>query len=109
MAKKNKRTPEDDLVDFIGEEITAETSIIAAAINLVYAGNIAKENNSVKDLLRVAESWNNIARFLGSVEDPNEEKNKSASFGFGALENINDPGNEPDEGESGIEVRSKSW
>ena len=107
MAKKKKRTPEDHLVDFIGDEITTETSIIAAAINLVYAGNIAKQASNSEDLIRVAEAWYSLAKFLGSVDD--DEKSKATSFGFGSLEAMHDPGNEPDEGESGIEVRSKSW
>jgi len=108
MAKKNKKkTPEDHLIDFIGEEVNSETAIIASAINLVYAGKIAKKDRNSDHLIRIAEAWYSLARMLGSLEDSVDEKTKV--FGFGALETIHDPGSEPDEGESGTEVRSKSW
>lgn len=106
MAKKQK-TEENRLVEFIGESISPESAILAAAINLMRAGDIAKENGRDEILVKVAHAWYAIAKFLnGSSEDDDPER--SHPFGFTALETVNGPGDEPHESESGIEVRKKS-
>jgi hypothetical protein len=99
-----KKTEEDLLVDFIGETISTESALLACSINLMRAGNIAQATADSEGLLKVAKAWYGLARYLGGEQD--DEKNHH--FGFAVLETVDDPGNEPDEGESGIEVRTKS-
>jgi hypothetical protein len=100
-----KKNEEDFLVDFIGETISTESALLACSINLMRAGNVAQSTADSEGLLKVAKAWYDLARYLGGEED----EDKSHQFGFAALETVDDPGSEPDEGESGIEVRSKSW
>jgi len=99
-----KKNEEDLLVDFIGETISTESALLACSINLMRAGNIAQATADSEGLLKVAKAWYGLARYLGGEQD--DEKNHH--FGFAALETVDDPGSEPDEGESGIEVRTKS-
>lgn len=100
-----RKTEEDELVEFIGETINTESALLAVAINLMRAGNIAKNTADAESLLRVAKGWYDLARYLGSDED---DDSKAAHFGFAALEVVDEPGNEPDESTGGIEVRQKS-
>jgi hypothetical protein len=104
MAKK-KKTEEDELIDFIGEVISTESALLATSINLMRAGNIAKTSGNAELLIRVANAWYDLARFLSGDE---EEDKRPSTFGFSALEILDEPGDEPDKGESGIEVRKKS-
>ncbi len=99
-----KKNEEDLLVDFIGETISTESALLACSINLMRAGNIAQATADSEGLLKVAKAWYDLARYLGGEEDDV----KNHHFGFAALETVDDPGSEPDEGESGIEVRTKS-
>lgn len=106
MPKKEK-TEEEKLVDFIGETISTESALLAASINLMRAGDIAKVNNDAESLLKVSKAWYDLAKFLSGDAEDSEEK--SPHFGFAALETLDDPGDEPDAGEGGIEIRTKSW
>lgn len=99
-----KKTEEDFLVDFIGEAISTESALLACSINLMRAGDVAKATADSEGLIKVAKAWYDLARYLGGEED----EQKSHHFGFAALETVDEPGSEPDEGESGIEVRTKS-
>lgn len=109
MAKKPK-TEEEKLVDFIGETICTESALLAASINLMRAGDIAKESGDSDSLIRVAHAWYDLAKFLSGPEDGSENEDKGSPIGFLAeLEILDEPGTEPDEGASGIEVRKKSW
>jgi hypothetical protein len=99
-----KKTEEEQLVDFIGETISTESALLACAITIMRAGNIAKNKESADDLLNVAKAWYDLARYLGG-----EEEDKPNPIGFtSTLETLDEPGDEPDTGESGTEVRKKS-
>lgn len=97
-----KKTEDEDLADFIGDTISSESALLACSINLMRAGDIAKACADSEALLKVSKAWYDLARYLDGHED-----DKPAHFGFAALEAINGPGSEPDEGESGIEVCQK--
>lgn len=99
-----KKGEDEELIEFIGETISSESALLACSINLMRAGNIAKNCADSETLLKIAKAWYDLARYM----DGHLEEEKPAHFGFAALETLNDPGNEPDEGESGIEVRQKS-
>ena len=99
-----KKTEEEDLVAFIGDTISSESALLACSINLMRAGDVAKACADSETLLKVAKAWYDLARYM----DGHTDDDKPAHFGFAALETINDPGNEPDESEGGIEVRQKS-
>jgi hypothetical protein len=99
-----KKTEEDDLVAFIGETISTESTLLACSINLMRAGEVAKATADCDGLLKVSKAWYDLARYLGgdTVED------KSNPIGFTTeLETLDEPGDEPDAGEGGIEVRTK--
>lgn len=98
-----KKGEEEELIEFIGETISGESALLACSVNLMRAGNVAKACADSETLLKVAKAWYDLARYM----DGHLEEEKSAHFGFAALETINDPGNEPDEGEGGIEVFKK--
>jgi len=105
MAKKKR--PEEEVVDFIGDEISMETALLASAMNLMTARKIAEKAEDADSLIRVAGAWYDIAKFLYSED---EEKNGHTShFGFAALEESDDPGTEADDSSGGTEVRSESW
>lgn len=98
-----KKTEEDLLVDFIGATISTESALLACSINLMRAGDIAKATADSEGLIKVAKAWYDLARYLGG-----EEEDRGNPIGFLAeLETLDEPGTEPDEGESGIEVRTK--
>ena len=99
-----KKTEEDELIDFIGETISTESALLACSVTLMRAGNIAKECHDSDGLLKVARAWYDLARYLGGDE---EEKGNPIGFTTG-LETLDEPGDEPDAGEGGIEVRKKS-
>lgn len=99
-----RRTEEDLLVEFIGETISVESSLLACAINLMRAGNIAKTESDAESLLKVAKAWYDLAKYL----DGNEDDDKSHHFGFAALETVDGTGSEPDESEGGPEIFEKS-
>jgi hypothetical protein len=99
-----KKTEEDELIDFIGETISTESALLACSVTLMRAGNIAKECHDSDGLLKVARAWYDLARYLGGDE---EEKGNPIGFTMG-LETLDEPGDEPDAGEGGIEVRKKS-
>jgi hypothetical protein len=106
MPKKEK--PEDEkLVDFIGETISTESALLAASINLMRAGDIAKESADAESLLKVSRAWYDLAKFLSGEAE--EDEGKNSHFGFTALETIDEPGDKPNEGEGGIEICTKSW
>ena len=107
LMPKKEKTEEEKLVDFIGETISTESALLAASINLMRAGDIAKENADAESLLKVSKAWYDLAKFLSGEAE--EDEGKTSHFGFAALETIDDPGDEPDEGEGGIEIRTKSW
>ena len=102
MAKK--KSEENLLVDFIGETISTESALLACSINLMRAGNIAKEKADSEGLLKVAKAWYYLARYLGGEN----EDEKPHHFGFAALETVDDTGIEPDTGKSGTEISKKS-
>lgn len=102
MARK--KTEDEELVSFIGETISSESAILAASINLMRAGNIAKTLNDTESLLKVAKGWYDLAKYMSG----DDEESKPVHFGFASLETLDEPGSEPDEGEGGIEVRKKS-
>lgn len=99
-----KKTEEDELVSFIGETISTESALLACSINLMRAGDVAKATADSDGLLKVAKAWYYLARYLGGENDDE----KPHHFGFAALETVDDTRVEPDEGESGIEVCTKS-
>jgi len=100
-----KKTEEDLLVDFIGETINTESALLACSINLMRAGDIAKNTADSEGLLKVAKAWYDLAKYLGGDKDDD----KSNPIGFlSELEIVDDPGDEPDTGESGIEISKKS-
>ena len=101
-----KKTEEDDLVNFIGDTISTESALLACSINLMRAGDIAKATADSEGLLKVARAWYDLAKYLGGEED--EDKGNPIGF-LAELETVDDTGTEPDEGESGIEIRTKSW
>ena len=103
MARK--KTEDEELVDFIGESISTDSALLAASINLMRAGDIAKVVQDTDALLKVAKGWYDIARYMAGDQD---DDSKSAHFGFAALEVVDEPGREPHESEGGIEVRKKS-
>ncbi len=101
-----KKTEEEELVNLIGETINTESALLACSINLMRAGDIAKATADSDGLLKVAKAWYDLAKYLGGEED----EDKSNPIGFLAeLETVDDTGTGPDEGKSGIEVRTKSW
>ena len=100
-----KKTEEDLLVEFIGETISTESALLACSINLMRAGDVAKATADSDGLIKVAKAWYDLARYLGGEQD----EDKSNPIGFlSELETVDDTGIEPDTGESGIEVRTKS-
>lgn len=99
-----KKNEEELLVDFIGETISTESALLACSINLMRAGDVAKDAQDSEGLIKVAKAWYDLAKYLGGDED----EDKPQQFGFTALETVDEPGDEPDTGESGIEVRTKS-
>jgi hypothetical protein len=101
MAKK--KTEEDELIDFIGETICTESALLACSITLMRAGNIAKESKDAESLLKIAGAWHDLAKYLGG-----DEEEKPNPIGFTTLETLDESGDEPDAGEGGIEVRTKS-
>ena len=101
-----KKTEEDDLVNFIGDTISTESALLACSINLMRAGDIAKATADSDGLLKVARAWYDLAKYLGGEED--EDKGNPIGF-LAELETVDDTGTEPDEGQGGIEVRTKSW
>lgn len=106
LMSKKKKTEEDELIEFIGEAISMDSSLFAASVNLVRAGNIAKDKQDVKSLITIARAWYDIARYLGGDEDGS---GKTPHFGFASLgSELDEPGDEPDESESGPEVSKKS-
>jgi hypothetical protein len=100
-----KKTEDEELVDFIGETISTESALLACSITLMRAGNIAKETQDAESLLKVARAWYDLAKYLGGDQ---EEEFKTHPLGFTALETLDEPGDEPDAGEGGIEIRTKS-
>lgn len=100
-----KRTEEDSLVEFIGETISTESALLACSINLMRAGDVAKATADSDGLIKVAKAWYDLARYLGGEQD--EDKGNPIGF-LAELETVDDTGSDPDEGESGIEVRTKS-
>lgn len=109
MAKK-KKSEEKKLVKFMGETISMESAIFASAINLMRAGDKANETSDVEGLIGVARAWYDLGKFLSGPEEVPDNNDNRKPIGFlTELETVDDPGNEPDEGESGIEVRKKSW
>lgn len=101
MGKKKKE--EDELVEFIGEVISTESALLACAITIMRAGNIAKDNQDSEATLKVAKAWYDLAKLLGG-----EEEEKSNPIGFTSeLEVLDEPGIDPDESEGGIEIRTK--
>lgn len=109
MPKKEK-TEEEKLVDFIGETICTESALLAASINLMRAGDIAKENADAESLLKVSKAWYDLAKFLSGPEEDSENEEKGNPIGFLAeLETLDDTGIEPNAGEGGIEICTKSW
>ena len=100
-----KKTEEDFLVEFIGDTISPESALLACSINLMRAGDIAKATADSDGLLKVARAWYDLAKYLGG----DQEEDKSNPIGFLAeLETVDDTGSDPDAGEGGIEVRTKS-
>jgi hypothetical protein len=102
---KKKKTEEDELIDFIGEVICSESALLASSINLLRAGDIAKEKGDAELLLKVADAWYDLARFLSGEEE--EEEKKPSQFGFSALEVLDEPGDEPDQSEGRVKIRKK--
>jgi len=99
-----KKTEEDQLIEFIGETISTESALLACSLTLMRAGNIAKDTEDSDALLKVARAWYDLAKYLGG-----DEEERSNPIGFtSALETLDEPGDEPDAGEGGIEVRKKS-
>lgn len=104
VAKKQKRIREDEqLVEFIGEVISTESAILASSINLMRAGNIAKESSDPETLIKVAMAWYDLAKLLSGEEDEGGDEKKH-HFGFAALEILDEPGDDPNKGEGGPEV-----
>lgn len=104
MPKKNN--PEKEVVDFIGDEISMETSLLASAMNLMTARKIAEKAEDAESLIRIAGAWYDIAKFLYSEDEV--KGGQSTHFGFASLEELDDPGTEADDGTSGTEIRTKS-
>lgn len=102
-----KKSPEYEVVEFIGEEISMETALLASAMNLMTARKIAQKSEDTESLIRIAGAWYDIAKFLYSEDEV--KGGQSTHFGFASLEDVDDPGTEADDGTSGTEVRSKSW
>ena len=99
-----KKTEEELLIEFIGETINTDSALLACSINLMRAGDIAKATADSEGLIKVAKAWYDLARYLGG-----EDEDKSNPIGFlSELETVDDTGHEPDPGEGGIEVRTKS-
>ena len=108
MAKKEK-SEEEKLVNFIGETISMESALLAASINLMRAGDSAKETSNVEGLINVAKAWYDLAKFLSGPQEDEDNEDKGKPIGFlAALETLDDPGSEPDTGEGGPEIRKKS-
>lgn len=106
MAKKEK-SEDKKLVEFIGETICTESAILAASINLMRAGDVAKDSADADSLIKVAKAWYDLAKLLsGSDEEEEGSDDRKHHFGFAALETVDDHRNEPHEGESGPEVCS---
>ena len=104
MPKKKK--PEDEVVSFIGDEISMETSLLASAINLMTARRIAEKSEDAESLIRIASAWYDIAKFLYSEDEVKD--GQSNHFGFASLEEFDEPGTEADDGTSGAKIRKES-
>ena len=99
------KTEEDLLVEFIGDVISPESALLACSINLMRAGDIAKQMQDTESLLKVSKAWYELARYLSG----DKEDERSNPIGFTMLEvDIDEPGDGAYEGEDGIEVRKKS-
>lgn len=99
------KTEEDLLVEFIGDVISPESALLACSINLMRAGDIAKQMQDTESLLKVSKAWYELARYLSG----DKEDERSNPIGFTMLEvDIDEPGDGAYEGEGGIEVRKKS-
>jgi hypothetical protein len=99
------KTEEDLLVEFIGDTISPESALLACSINLMRAGDIAKQMQDTESLLKVSKAWYELARYLSG----DKEEDKTNPIGFTTLEvDIDEPGDGAYESEGGIEVRSKS-
>ena len=99
-----KKTEEEQLVDFIGETISTESALLACAITIMRAGNVAKNKEDANALLKVAMAWYDLAKYLGGDE---EEKRNPIGF-TSILETLDEPGDDPDAGEGGTEISKKS-
>jgi hypothetical protein len=104
-----KKSPHERLLEILGDDtLSPETAYVAAAINLMEAAELCKENRDAEGLLSIAKSWHDIARSMsGSSEDEEEKK----PFGFAALELTDigeDIGESDDPRTGGVEVRQKS-
>jgi hypothetical protein len=98
-----KKTEEDKLIEFIGETISTESTLLACCLTLMRAGNVAKDSEDSEALIKVAKAWYDLAKYLGEPED-----DRPNPIGFtSVLETFDEPGDESDAGEGGPEVRKK--
>lgn len=99
-----KKNPEKEVIDFIGEEISMETALLASAMNLMTARKVAEKAEDAESLIRIAGAWYDIAKFLYSEDEV--KGGQTAHFGFASLEDLDEPRTEADDSASGTEVRS---
>ena len=100
-----KKTQQDKLVEFIGDDVlSGEACMVAAAINLVESGDVFKKTQDPEGLLRVAAAWYDMGRALLGIGDSEEDPRP---FGFGIVELADGDKNGEDESESGAKVRKE--
>jgi hypothetical protein len=81
---KKKKSRQERLVDFIGDEtISGDTTLIAAVLCLMESSELAIKNKDIDALLRTARAWYDVSKDLLGIAA--EEENKTP-FGFGVME-----------------------
>jgi hypothetical protein len=105
-----KKGPHERLLELLADDtLSPDTAYIAAAISLMEASELCKENRDSEGLLSIAKAWHDIAKSMGGT--PTDEDEEKKPFGFASLE-LTDIGEEVGESDDprkgGIEVRQKS-
>jgi len=105
-----KKSTHERLLELLGDDtLSPDTAYIAAAISLMEASELCKENRDSEGLLSVAKAWHDIAKSMGG--SPTDEEEEKKPFGFASLELTGigeDIGESDDPRQGGVEVRQKS-
>ena len=100
-----KKTRQDMLVEYLGEDIiSGDSCLVAAAMSLMQCENICVENRDTEGLLRVANAWYSLGKVLMGISDHEEDKKP---FGFGLVDMEDEEDYGDDENPSRIKVRKE--